>query len=273
MNEILANPKKTLSYQLEGFFARIFHFEQINSTNTFLKEYFQSQKSQLLKTESADSLEGVGALADLQTAGRGRMERTWHSPIGEGLYFSILLMPKIEPSQITLLSLMAAIATAEAIIAVCQVEVDIKWPNDILINKRKVAGILIESAFEGNKLSYVVIGIGVNLAQKTFPENLNLPATSLFLETNLSIEKEKFLTILLEKLSNWYKILKTQSDKIRLRWESLSSFAYGKEIKVIIKNQVLVVTTMGLDPCGALRVKTSDGKEMSLYGNEINTER
>lgn len=273
MNENLTRPKKIISYQLESFLARIFHFEQISSTNTFLKEHFQSQKSKLLEMAKVSSLEGVGALADLQTAGRGRMERTWHSPLGEGLYFSILLMPKIEPSHITLLSLMAAIATAETIMALCQIKIDIKWPNDILINKQKVAGILIENAFEGNNLSYVIVGIGVNLNQKTFPENINHLATSLFLETGSFINRDVFLVTLLEKLSNWYKILKNQSDKVRTHWETLSSFAYGKEIKVVVKGESLTLTTMGLDPSGALRVRASDGREIVLYGNEINTER
>ncbi|MBI4853227.1 MAG: biotin--[acetyl-CoA-carboxylase] ligase [Acidobacteria bacterium] len=272
MNKNL-NKTKIISYQIGDFIARIFHFEQIDSTNTFLKKYFQAKRSQFTQTEELSILEGIGALADLQTSGRGRLARTWYSPLDEGLYFSIILMPKIEPSQITLISLMAAIATAEAIMELCQIKVDIKWPNDILINKRKVAGILIESSFEGNSLNYVVVGIGINLKQKTFPSNLNHPASSLFLETNLIIEKETFLPVLLEKLIQWYKILKIKSDNVISRWEELSSFAYGKEIRVNINNQDLVLTTMGLDGCGSLRVKDENGKEFSLYGNEINTER
>ncbi|KAF0250179.1 MAG: BirA family transcriptional regulator biotin operon repressor / biotin-acetyl-CoA-carboxylase ligase [bacterium] len=269
MSENLANLKKLTFYQLENFLAQIFHFEQIDSTNTFLKRYFQSERE---RVKDRSSLEGIGAIADLQTAGRGRLARVWHSPVGEGLYFSLLLMPRIDPINITLISLMAAIATAEAIMDTANVVVDIKWPNDILINKRKVAGILIESGFEGSNLSHVVIGIGINLKQKGFPSDLNRPATSLFLETNLLIERNKFLPVLLEKLSSWYEVLKTRSDKIRFRWQELSSFAYGKQIKVNINNQELVVTTIGLDNCGALRVETIEGKQIILYGNEITTE-
>lgn len=271
MSENLASPKKIISYQLENFLAQIFYFEQLDSTNTFLKKYFQAKRAEV---ENLDSLEGVGALADFQSAGRGRLERKWHSPLGEGLYFSILLMPKISPAKITLISLMAAIATVEAIIEVITgyLDIDIKWPNDILINKRKVAGILVESGFEGNNLSYVIIGIGVNLQQKAFPIDLNRPATSLLLETGLLIEREIFLPILLEKLATWYQILKSQSDNVRLRWQELSSFAYGKKIKVNINNQDLIGTTTGLDDSGALRLETINGKEISLYGNEITSE-
>jgi BirA family biotin operon repressor/biotin-[acetyl-CoA-carboxylase] ligase len=270
MNENLNTYKKIIYCKTDSFTAKIFHFEEIDSTNTFLKKYFQSEKAKTLITEKLSHLEGVGALADFQSSGRGRMERKWVSPLGEGLYFSILLMPKIDFSNITLISLMTAIAVAETLMAFCDIKIDIKWPNDILINKKKVSGILIESAFDGNNLSYVIIGIGVNLLQKDFPPNLNLPATSLFLETGLIIEKEEFLLALVKHLAKWYKILMDQSDKIVDKWEELSSFAYGKKIKVKINsNEETVFTTMGLNFCGALKVKSIDGKECVLYGNEI----
>src|SRR5947207_373235 len=138
-------PKSVVEFPLRHFRAKILYFDAIHSTNTFLKEYAQS-------VEQLDPREAVCAIADEQTAGRGRMGRSWHSPRGEGLYFSILLKPDLLPANAPLLTLMAAVATAETIESICAGLLDIKWPNDILINSRKVAGILTEASFESIRL-------------------------------------------------------------------------------------------------------------------------
>lgn len=267
--EDLVSPKQTILQELQNFPARIFYFEEIDSTNTFLKKYAQACQH---KGEPLESLEGIGAVADLQTAGRGRMQRLWHSPAKEGCYFSLLLTPKIEPTKYSLIPLMAAVATAEAIMASCPVKIDIKWPNDILIGKCKVAGILTESCFEASKLSYIVLGIGVNLSQKDFPPNLNRPATSLFLETGLTVDRDKFLTTLLEKIDNWYSLLKIASDNVVNKWESLSSFGKGKQIKLTLEGKQVSGVSVGLSLSGALQVKLSDERQIELYGNEIMVE-
>lgn len=267
IEENSVSPKQVVLEGLQNFPARIFYFEQIDSTNTFLKNYAHNHKN-----ESVQSLEGIVAVADLQTAGRGRLQRFWHSPPKEGCYFSLLLTPKLEPTKYSLIPLMAALATSDAILASCPVKTDIKWPNDILINKRKVAGILIECAFESDKLAFIVVGIGVNLSQKNFPPNLNRPATSLFLESALSVDRDSFVNLLLEKLDSWYSILKTASDKIIDNWEKRSSFAQGKQIKFMQEGKMLSGTTVGLNNVGALKVKLEDQRQIELYGNEIMVE-
>lgn len=262
-------PKRIISKDLASFSAKIFHFEQIDSTNTFLKRYAQNMQAQTKQ----EILEGVGALADMQTAGRGRMQRSWYSAEGEGCYFSLLLTPKLDLKSFPLLSLMSAVATAEAIMESCPVTIDIKWPNDILINNYKVAGILIESSFKDSNLSYVIVGIGVNLAQKFFPEgDFNRLPTSLYLATGLVVERDNFLDLLLKKIDYWYQMLNAKSDNILKRWEELSSFAKGKRIKVIINNKEVLAVTDGLLETGALKIKDSTGQELVLYGNEITSE-
>jgi BirA family transcriptional regulator, biotin operon repressor / biotin---[acetyl-CoA-carboxylase] ligase len=262
-------PKRIISQDLTSFSAKIFHFEQIDSTNTFLKRYAQNAQTQA----SLKVLEGVGALADIQTAGRGRMQRSWYSATKEGCYFSLLLTPKLNLKSFPLLSLMSAVATAEAIMESCPIAIDIKWPNDILINNCKVAGILIESSFKDSNLNYVIVGIGVNLSQKAFPDgNFNRMPTSLYLATGLEIDRDNFLDFLLKKLDYWYQILNTESDNVLERWEELSSFAKGKQIKVVIDNKEILAVTDGLLETGALRVKDLRGQELVLYGNEITSE-
>lgn len=262
-------PKRIISKSLASFSAKIFHFEQIDSTNTFLKKYAQNAQIEA----RPEPLEGVGALADMQMAGRGRMQRSWYSAVGEGCYFSLLLTPKLELTSFPLLSLMSAVATAEAIMESCPIALDIKWPNDILINNCKVAGILIESSFKDNNLNYVIVGIGVNLAQKSFPEqNFNRMPTSLYLATGLIVDRDSLLDLLLKKLDYWYQMLNAKSDNVLRRWEELSSFAKGKKIKVIINNKEVLAITDGLLETGALRIKDLIGQELVLYGNEITSE-
>ncbi|MBK7992632.1 MAG: biotin--[acetyl-CoA-carboxylase] ligase [Blastocatellia bacterium] len=262
-------PKRIISKNLASFSAKIFHFEQIDSTNTFLKKYAQNAQIEA----SQNPLEGVGALADMQTAGRGRMQRSWYSATGEGCYFSLLLTPKLDLKSFPLISLMSAVATAEAIMESCPVAIDIKWPNDILINNCKVSGILIESSFKDSNLNYIIVGIGVNLSQKSFPEgNFNRLPTSIYLATGLIVDRDNFLDLLLKKLDYWYQILNIKSDNILKRWEELSSFAKGKKIKVILNNKEVLAVTDGLLETGALKIKDSTGQEIILYGNEITSE-
>jgi BirA family biotin operon repressor/biotin-[acetyl-CoA-carboxylase] ligase len=257
-------PRRILEIPLRNFLARVHHFEMLDSTSTFLKEYAQNHSR-----ESSEVLQGIGALADAQSAGRGRMGRAWHSPPGQGLYFSLLLKPEIISDSASLLTLMAAIATAEAIRSFSNCPLDIKWPNDILLGNRKVAGILTEASFTNAQLSYVVLGIGVNLNQKYFPAEIDRSATSLYLEARKEIDRDSFLRELLKRVDHWYGVLLTAPIGIVERWQQLSSFAHGKSIRVEIAGQPRQASTCGLSASGALRAKTADGQLITLIGSEV----
>ncbi|MBL8149079.1 MAG: biotin--[acetyl-CoA-carboxylase] ligase [Blastocatellia bacterium] len=249
---------KTSTHRFRNLVAQIVYFKEIDSTNSFLKQKAQKDAAE----------EGLCIVASRQTAGRGRMDRTWHSP-EEGLYFSILLKPNLALNFVSLITLMAAVATAESVEAFSHSPVDIKWPNDIIIERRKVSGILTEATFEKQKLGYVVVGIGVNLNQKTFPKELASQATSLYLESGQVIDREAFLLYLISRIDHWYGVLLTAPSAIVQRWQQLSTYAYGKEIFVEIDAKKVAVKTSGVEASGALRVETADGKVHILYGGEV----
>ncbi len=198
---------------------QIHHFETVGSTNDVLKAMTEAPEFTVV-------------VADEQTAGRGRRSRSWHSAAGDGLYLSLLLCPQNEKHTLSLLSLATAISVAETIREIPVRGVDIKWPNDVLIHERKVAGILIEGSSAGTQASRVIVGIGVNLNAKAFPAELEETATSLFLESGRLMDAVQFRDHLLGRLGEWYAIWSTGENASIIRtWESLSSYSHGTDGK------------------------------------------
>lgn len=213
---------------------------------------------------SEGAAEGLAIVADEQTAGRGRLQRAWSSPKGAGLYFSILLRPTIPISDWPLITFMAALAVGDALNEAAGVVTDIKWPNDLLSGERKICGILAE-ALETPVGRAVVVGIGINLTEKAFPEELKLQATSVSEVTGQQPERETILAALLRALSRWYSLLNERGgvEKIVAAWSSRSSYANGKLVQVSNGDEVWQGTTCGVEHDGALRLNTSNG-EMKL---------
>ncbi len=257
-------PQQIKEFPLQSFCAQLLFFPTLPSTNLFLKQYAQKTQSEGEKLSS-----GICAIAHEQTAGYGRMGRSWHSAAGTGFYFSLLLTPKLDAYYAPLLTLMVAIATAETIMVMDKIHLDIKWPNDILLNEQKVAGILAEAVFEGAALNYAIIGIGVNLQHKYFPAEIQPRPTSLYLATGKTISVEEFLYPLLLKLDQWYGLLLNEPAKIVARWQELSSFAQGKRLRVKVAEQELEVSTYGLTPNGALQGRKANGEILTFYGEEV----
>jgi BirA family biotin operon repressor/biotin-[acetyl-CoA-carboxylase] ligase len=218
--------------------------------------------------------------ADEQTAGRGRGDHSWHSAAGEGLYVSILLRPRIPASCLPLLPLAAGLAAADAIHAVARqsspgLSIDIRWPNDLLIGPRKAGGILVEArtyseglphAVEGTPgaaegtFRTVVIGIGINVHQKTFAPGLATPATSLDLETGDRIGRRPLLVALLKSLERETVVLASPeaAKTVLARVESASTWVRGRGV-IVHGPQACQGTTAGLDENGFLRVQTPAG--------------
>ena len=232
---------------------QILRFESLPSTNT-----------ELARMASEGAAEGLAIVADEQTAGRGRLQRAWSSPKGAGLYFSILLRPVIPPSDWPLITFMAALAVGDALREAAGVHTDIKWPNDLLSGERKICGILAEG-IETPAGRAVVVGIGINLTQEAFPEELKTRATSVAEATGRQPERETILAALLRALSRWYSLLNEREggEKIVAAWSSRSSYATGKLVQVSNGDEVWQGTTCGVEHDGALRLNTLSG-EMKL---------
>jgi BirA family transcriptional regulator, biotin operon repressor / biotin---[acetyl-CoA-carboxylase] ligase len=198
--------------------------------------------------------------ADEQLAGRGRGNHGWISVAGEGLYVSVLLRPQIPASRLALLPLAAGLAAAETIRTVSGSDVDLRWPNDLLIGSRKAGGILVEANLESKSLPHAVVGIGINVHQHTFPPGLSTPATSLDLEAGRAISRQILLVALLKSLEREASALAdaTAAKEIPARMEQGSTWIRGRIVQVHGPQSCTGVTA-GLDENGFLRVATAGG--------------
>ena len=199
-------------------------------------------------------------LADEQLAGRGRGDHTWLSAAGEGLYVSVLLRPDIDPAHVPFIPLSAGLAAAAAISMASHLKVDLRWPNDLLIGDRKTGGILVESKTEGGAVSFVVIGIGINVHQRRFDARLATPATSLDLESGRLISRQELLIALLESLQHetWGLHDPAVVTAIPARVALASTWLWNRQVEVH-GPQACVGITRGLDKNGFLLVQTADG--------------
>jgi BirA family biotin operon repressor/biotin-[acetyl-CoA-carboxylase] ligase len=249
-----------VAYNLALMKPRVLRYESLPSTNTEVAR---------LAADGAE--EGLAIVADEQTAGRGRLQRAWSSTKGAGLYFSILLRPALAPDRWPLITFVAALATGDALLEANEVHTDIKWPNDLLANGRKICGILAE-AIETPTGRAVVLGTGINLTNDAFPEDLSSVATSVANESQRTAEREAILSALLNALSRWYSLLHETdgAEKIVAAWSSRSSYATGKLVQVRNGEETLQGLTHGIENDGALRLETAQGIQLIRAGDVTN---
>ena len=228
----------------------ILRFDSIGSTNT-----------EALNQAKLGAGEGLCVVAERQTAGRGRHGRSWISEKDAGLYFSLVLRPKIEIKFLPLITLAAAVAVHDALAGLYGLEPDIKWANDVHINNKKICGILAEMTETNGGLA-IVVGVGVNLKSSNFPPELATIATSVEAETNRIPDTEILLQTLTRLLDDYYRVLKGENgaEKIRREWAKRSSYYEGKNVRANLENEMIVGTTRGLEENGALRVETERGE-------------
>jgi BirA family biotin operon repressor/biotin-[acetyl-CoA-carboxylase] ligase len=198
--------------------------------------------------------------SDEQLAGRGRGDHGWISAAGEGLYVSVLLRPQIPAARMAFIPFAAGLAAADAIRAVSGLEIDLRWPNDLLIGPRKIGGILVEAGNSSEGLPHAVVGIGINVHQRTFPPDLATPATSLDLETDRHIARQALLLALLKSLQREALALANPeaAKEVAARVEKASTWMRGRRVEVH-GPQACNGVTAGLDENGFLRVATTDG--------------
>ncbi len=221
----------------------------------------RSTNSDAMAATRSGAPHGSVWFADEQTAGRGRGDHQWHSAAGEGLYASILVRPQIPVARLPLLPLAAGLAASHAIRSLTRLNVDLRWPNDLLIGPRKTGGILVEARIESKKLPHaVVVGVGINVHQREFAPDLATPATSLDLETGARISRQPLLVALLKSLEREAAEL-ANADAAKTtpaRVEQASTWVRGRNVQVH-GPQACIGVTAGLDEHGFLRVKTAAG--------------
>ena len=198
--------------------------------------------------------------ADEQLAGRGRGDHQWLSAAGEGLYVSVLLRPQISTARLPLLALAVGLAAANAIRAAALLDVDLRWPNDLLIGPRKAGGILVEAGSNSKGLPYAVVGIGINVHQRAFPPGLATPATSLDVESGRRISRQALLVALLKSLQQETLALENPNvaKEILARVEKVSTWILGRNVEVH-GPQACTGVTAGLDENGFLQMTTAEG--------------
>lgn len=241
------------------FQGKLHHFATIDSTNT----HALAQIKQAVP-------HGSCYVADEQTAGRGRSDHQWHSAISQGLYLSILLRPEITGPELVWIPLLAGLAAHHAIQQVTSLTVDLRWPNDLLIGPRKTGGILVEAQTDNGIVSGVVIGIGINLHQQTFPSNVAgqpfaTEPTSLDLETGRITSRQQLLIAILRCLNTELSVWSAQPQdrmkalsSIPARIEAISTWVNGRSVDVHGPQPCSGITA-GLDPQGFLKVRTTTG--------------
>ncbi len=230
-----------------AFAGQLHHLPSTPSTNTLALEAAQ-----------AGAATGVW-IADEQTAGRGRGGHTWHSQAGDGLYVSVLVRPRLPMERALWLSLATGLAAQSAIAHVCHVTPDLRWPNDLLLDERKLGGILVETAVtHAGTLRHAVIGIGINVNHAAFPPELNDAATSLRLANGQPQARESLLIALLTALDRELTLLQQPAPNILARFAAASTYVLGKRVHVAEQGGYTGLTA-GLNEAGFLHVDAEDG--------------
>lgn len=230
----------------------------------------ESTNSSALQLGAQEGPHGTVVIAEEQTAGRGRLNRNWYSEKSSGIYCSIILRPRLSPAAAPILTLLAGVAAHRSVCLSTGLNADIRWPNDLLVNGRKVCGILTEMKAELDRLHMVVLGIGINVNHRAMPDDLQEIATSLAIEGGRHYSRLEILAALLREVESHYRtLLKEGNAAIVREWSAASSYAEGKRVRVRANGREYSGTTAGLDTSGALKVRRDDGQRELLVAGEI----
>jgi BirA family biotin operon repressor/biotin-[acetyl-CoA-carboxylase] ligase len=237
----------------------ILRFDSIDSTNL-----------EAMRQARAGAPEGLCVVAREQTRGRGRLERSWESPKDAGLYFSVVLRPQLELTIWPLITLMGALAVSDALMRACNLSVDIKWPNDVCVNERKLCGILAETVDTESGLA-AILGIGLNLRDESLPADVRSIAISVAAATGVSPDSERVLAELIKAFAERYELLQSAggAEHTIREWCANSSFAVDRRVRVTLAAETFDGTTRGLESDGALRVETDRGKIKIVRAGDV----
>ena len=243
--------------------SEILVFEETASTNDVVDQLARSQAK-----------EGLVVFAESQTKGRGRHGRTWVSPRGKGLWFSILLRPKLPAMAVSRITVAASVAVAQAVRAVSGVDARIKWPNDVTVHGKKLAGILTELRGETDSITTAILGIGidVNCGRADFPAGIAETATSLALEMGGPCDRAALAAEVLGALDDCYQMALTDFDRVIGEWAELST-TLGKQIAVTMGPRRIEGFAQALDGDGALLLRRDNGQIERIVGGDVVVEK
>jgi BirA family biotin operon repressor/biotin-[acetyl-CoA-carboxylase] ligase len=252
---------KEIKTKIKGTIGKeIFFYSTVSSTNTIATELAEK------------TFEGAVVLADSQEKGRGKFGRLWVSPPGVNIYMSIVTRPEIDSKEGTLITLMSAVACATALRRSTGLPVTLKWPNDLVVNDKKIGGILTEVKTEHQKIILAIIGIGINVNTDTdsFPEDIKKIATSIKIQTGVTHPRTEIIVEILNEMENWYKFInKLCKTKIISEWRRLTS-TLGREVTVVVGKETFSGLAESVDDNGILILRLPSGKKKRIYTGDLN---
>ena len=249
--------KRLEANQLGGKFH---YFVELGSTNLHARTLAEQGAAQ-----------GEFVIAEAQTHGRGRLGRRWESPPGVNLYFSVILRPRLMPVHAPQITLMAAVALAETIAPLIRQAPVIKWPNDILVNDRKLAGVLSEAACSPERIDHVILGIGLNLNYRavSMPAELRRRATSVVDLTGNDVDRESVMVRLIHNLDRCYGELEESGfETLRPRWDAFFGLR-GRRVRIENHEHVVIGRALGIDRNGALILEDDFGELQNIYAGDV----
>lgn len=236
----------------------VYFYEQTDSTNNCIRKLAKEGKK-----------EGVVAVAEIQTAGKGRRGKGWQSPKGTGIWMSMLLTPNITPPEAPVLTLLAGLAVCRAIRQQTGLTAMIKWPNDILISNKKVCGILTELYAEMDSVHFVITGIGINVNTEVFPDELQKTATSLKIEKGESISRKNMIKAVIEEFEKIYLQYEKECSFLPFREEYKKyCINIGKELQILSK-QPFIAKGVDITEQGELLVQKQTGEKVVVFSGEV----
>ena len=245
----------------ENIGKRVYYFEELDSTQNFAQQIASDKKEN-----------GTIVIAEKQTSGRGRLDRKWTSPKG-GIWFSLIIHPKFDVSSSTLIPILSAVALSKSIKKILGVETEVKWPNDIILNGKKVAGILVDAWVQANNIDYLILGIGINFDIDTKKLEKRLSKTpnfygvnSLRVNNNKTPPKILLKEFLLQFEKNLSSLDKGEKAKIVKEWTKIAA-GIGRKITINTSSGKISGISQGIDTDGALKIKTKKKIERVLVGD------
>ncbi len=220
-----------------------------------------------------EAAEGTLVIAEEQTAGRGRMTRPWHSPKYTGIWMSLILKPHLPPFKAPQFTLITAVAVAEAIRDTTGLTPEIKWPNDILLNGKKITGILTELQADADQIRSIIIGIGMNVNQQEFPKELESIATSIAIEKGEKVQRAKIVQAILKNTELYYQeYMENGFGLIKEKWESFA-VSIGRHIIARTVSGTIRGKALGITEEGVLKLESMDGVVHDIYSADIELEK
>ncbi|MFC1808132.1 biotin--[acetyl-CoA-carboxylase] ligase [Candidatus Omnitrophota bacterium] len=240
---------------------------KILGNNISYHETIDSTNKAAFDLASKGVKEGMVVIAERQAKGKGRLSREWVSPKYAGIYMSVILRPKVLPFDAPKLTLLAAVSTATAIKAITGSQLLIKWPNDILLNKKKVGGILTEMDAESDSVNFIILGIGINVNTKL--TDLPKGASSIYEETQIKHSRVELTSSILESLEAYYLLFQKEGfAQIRREWKNMSA-TIGRQVRAKCMRHTIEGEAVDLEPDGALKIRLDNGFHEKVIAGDL----